>query len=138
MAEEMTSQPFEDAFIDYADKGHTVESLGGIEIDGAPCYELKMTKKTGEEVFYYFETENMVPIMQKTMAKSGPMKGQAVETYFSDYLEFGDLILPSYMETRMNGAVQFSMTMTKVEFDMELDDKMFAYPKAVTEEEVKD
>lgn len=135
MAEEVTSQTFEDAFIDYAEKGHTVEYIGEQEIDGAPCYELKLTKKSGEEEFFYFDTEYMVPIMQKTMIKAGPTKGQAMETYLSNYEEVDGFIMPMYIETRMNGAAQFSITITKMEFNIEVDDAMFAYPKADAPEE---
>ncbi len=138
MAEEVTSQTFEDEFIDYKEKGHTVEYLGEKEIDGAPCYELKLTKKSGEEEFFYFDTEYMIPIMQKTIAKAGPMKGQAVETYLSNYEETDGFMIPMYIETRVNGAAQFSITVTKVEFGIEADDSMFAYPKAdVMDEEDK-
>ena len=134
MAEEMTSATFEDAFIDYKTKGHAVEFLGEKEIDGVKCYELKLTKKEGEESFFYFDPEYMVPIMQKTLIKTGPMEGQATETYLSEYQEIGDFIVPHYMETRVNGVAQFSITITKMEFDLDLKDEMFAFPAKETKE----
>ena len=129
MASEMTKEKFEDDFIDYAEKGHTVELLGQTEVDGVMTYELKLTKKDGTEEFHYFEPEYMVPIMQKTIVSEGQMKGQAVEVYMSDYEEHEGLMIPMYIESKMGGATQFSMTVTKVELNPELEETLFAYPK---------
>jgi len=130
MASEFTKETFEDDFIDYAKKGHTVELLGQTEVDGVMTYELKLTKKDGTEEFHYFDPEYMVPIMQKTIVSEGQMKGQAVETYMSDYEEHEGLMIPMYIESKMGGATQFSMTITKVELNPELDEALFVYPKA--------
>lgn len=129
MASEFTKEEFEEDLIDYAKKGHTVELLGQTEVDGVMTYELKLTKKDGSEEFRYFDPEYMVPIMQKTIISEGQMKGQAIETYMSDYEEYEGLMIPMYIESKMGGATQFSMTITKVELNPELDETLFAYPK---------
>lgn len=129
MAEEFTSEVFEDRFLNYAEKGHTVELLEKKEVDGAMCYELKLTRDTGEEEFTYFDAENFVPIMQKTIVKTGPAKGQAVETYFSNYEEVADFIVPMYIESRVAGAVQMTITINKVEFDPEIEEGLFTAPE---------
>lgn len=129
MASEFTKEKFEDDFIDYAEKGHTVELLGQTEVDGVMTYEIKLTKKDGTEEFHYFEPEYMVPIMQKSIVSEGQMKGQAVEVYMSDYEEHEGLMIPMYIESKMGGATQFSMTITKIELNPELDETLFAYPK---------
>lgn len=130
MASEFTKQSFEDDFIDYAEKGHTVELLGQTEVDGVMTYELKLTKKDGTEEFHYFEPEYLVPIMQKSIISEGQMKGQAAETYLSDYEEYEGFMIPMYIESKLGGATQFSMTVTKIELNPELDEALFAYPKA--------
>lgn len=130
MANEFTKEKFEDDFIDYAEKGHTVELLGQKEVDGVMTYELKLTKKDGTEEFHYFEPEYLVPIMQKSIMSEGQMKGQAVEVYMSDYEEYEGLMIPMYIESKMGGATQFSMTVTKIELNPELDAAIFDYPKA--------
>lgn len=129
MSEEFTKEVFESEFINYKDKGHTLEYLGDVEVDGVMCHEVKMTKEDGTEEFHYFDPEYMIPIMQKTIVSSGQMEGQAVETYLSDYEEVGGLMMPKYIATKMNGATQFELTVTKVELNIELEDSMFAYPK---------
>ena len=140
MAESMVEQSFESDFLDYAEKGHKVELLGTKEVDGAQCYEVKLTKENGTEEWHYFDMEYMVPIMQKTIAKEGPYEGQAAETYLSDYEEVGDsgIIMPMYMETRVMGAKQFSIRMSSVELDVEVNDEMFAFPKNTEETDETD
>lgn len=129
MASEFTKENFEDDYIDYAEKGHTVEYLGQKEVDGVMTHELKLTKKDGTVEYTYFEPEYMVPIMQKTIVDSGQMEGQAVETYLSNYEEVEGLMIPMSIESKVNGATQFSLTVTKVELNPELDETIFDYPK---------
>ena len=130
MAEEFTKETFEDDFIDYAKKGHTAEYTGDQEVDGVTCHEVKLTKEDGTEEFHYFDPEYMVPIMQKTIISSGQMEGQAVETYLSDYEEVDGLMIPMFIESKVNGATQFALTVTKIELNPEVDATIFAYPKA--------
>lgn len=130
MATEFTKETFEDDFIDYAKKGHAIEYTGDVEVDGVLCHEVKMTKEDGSEEFHYFDPEYMIPIMTKTILDSGQMKGQAVETYLSDYEEVDGLMIPKFIESKVNGATQFALTVTKVDLNIEVDDTLFAYPKA--------
>jgi outer membrane lipoprotein-sorting protein len=129
MSEQFTKETFEDDFIDYKKKGHTVEYMGQKEVDGMMTYELLLTKKDGTEEYHYFEPDYMVPIMQKTIITEGQMKGQAVETYLSNYEEVEGLMIPMSIESKVGGATQFSLTVTKVELNPELDETMFDFPK---------
>ena len=129
MAEQFTSQKFENEFIDYAEKGHAVEYLGRKEVDGVMTHEIKLTKKDGTEEYHYFEPEYLVPIMTKTIIAQGQAKGQAVETYLSNYEEVEGLMIPMSIESKVNGATQFALTITKVDLNTELDESLFAFPK---------
>lgn len=127
---EMAKQNFEDDFIDYAAKGHQVTLLGSKEIDGAMTYEVKLTKKSGDEVFYYFDTENFVPIMRKDFVNVGPAKGTAIETYMSDYQEVDGLMMALSLEQKINGQTIMQMTMEKVEINpTDLNKEAFAFPE---------
>lgn len=134
MSEEFVKEKFESEFIDYKEKGHTIEYLGDVEVDGVMCHEVKLTKEDGTEEFHYFDPEYMIPIMQKSIISTGQMAGQAVETYLSDYEEVDGLIMPKSIESKMNGATQFALTVTKVELNVEVEDATFAYPKAADKE----
>lgn len=125
---ESAKKTFEDELIDYAAKGHTVELLEDQEIEGAPTYQVKLKKKNGDEQIYFFDKENYVPIMIKSFVNYGPMKGQAVETYLSDYEEVEGIIVPMSMTQKVNGQVFMQGTMESVELNSEIEDAIFAFP----------
>ncbi len=126
---QMSKQKFQDEFIDYEEKGHKVELTGTEEVDGTETYKVKMTKKDGDVVFYFFETENFVPIMVRSLMDSGPMKGQAVETFMSDYQEVDGLMMAFTTEQKMGGNTVFSMTAEEIIFnDEDIEEDVFAFP----------
>ncbi len=125
----MSKQKFQDEFIDYEKKGHKIELAGTEEVDGTETYKVKMTKKDGDVVFYFFETENYVPIMIRSLMDSGPMKGQSIETFMSDYQEVDGLMVAFTTEQKMGGNPVFSMTAEKVMFnDEDIEADVFAFP----------
>jgi outer membrane lipoprotein-sorting protein len=128
MAAEMVDQKFESEFIDYKEKGHTVEYAGTEEVEGANAHVIKLTKANGNVEHHYFDAEFMVPVMVKTAIKSGPTKGQYMETYMSDYQEVGGLMIPHFIETKMNGQSIQSITIKTVALDENLDAAMFDFP----------
>lgn len=135
-AEEFTRQPFEDSFIDYAEKGHTVELEGTEEVEGAECFKLKLTKKSGDVEYHFFDTEYFVPIMARTTAGAGPMAGMEAETFLSDYQEVEGIMFPFHMETKVQGQSVQTMTITDVEINPEIDASIFDFPAAKKEEMV--
>jgi outer membrane lipoprotein-sorting protein len=129
VAESMVKNEFEDALIDYAEKGHTVELLGTIEVDGIATYEVKLTKENSDVVYYYFDKEYYVPIMQKTEVTSGPMKGQFVETYMSDYQDVKGMMIPHFVEVKIGGSTGQTIKLQNVELNPQVDDLFFSRPK---------
>lgn len=129
MAEQMTEEEFEAPFINYKEKGNTVELVGDADVEGTPTFEIKLTKKNGDVEFYYFEKENFVPIMVKKTVKSGQMKGQFSETYLSDYQEVGSLIFPHFMDSKMGGQSVQKITIKSIELNPAVEDAFFSMPK---------
>lgn len=128
-SKQMKKQKFQDEFIDYEEKGHKIELAGTEEVDGAETYKVKMVKKNGDVVFYFFDTENFVPIMIRAFVDSGPMKGQSAETFMSDYQEVDGLMLPFTTEQKVGGQTMFSFTAEKVTLNADdVEAKMFAFP----------
>ena len=128
---EAAKKSFEDELLDYAAKGHTVEKLEDHEIEGAQVFQMKLTKKSGDEQIYFFDQENYVPVMIKSLANAGPMKGQTVETYLSDYKEVENLIIPHSITQKINGQVLMQATMNSIELNPEITDDVFKFPAPV-------
>jgi hypothetical protein len=132
-SEMAAKQVFESELLDYKDKGHSVTVEGAEEVDGTDTYKLKLVKKDGDEMSFFFDQEDMVPILMRTTISAGEMKGQSVDTFVSDYreVEVGDktIYVSFSMEQKMGGQTMMNMSAEKVEFNVEdLEADYFAYP----------
>ena len=126
---EAAKENFEDEFIDYKTKGHTVELDGTEEIEGTKCFKLKMKRKVGDERIYFIDSENYVTVMVRSFAAVGPAKGMAAETYLSDYKEVDGLMVPHTIEQKMDGQTAMVIKTEKVELNPQLDKAIFSLPK---------
>lgn len=128
---------FPNAFIDYKEKGYSVELVGKETAEGTECFKVKLTKKPftikGEQVpnvtFYYFDTESFVPIMTEQEVPSGPAKGQMMKTPLSDYDEVDGVYFP--FTTNMQG---MPMTYSEIILNPEVTDADFAKPAEAKKE----
>jgi outer membrane lipoprotein-sorting protein len=128
---------FPDPFLTYKERGLKAELLGKETVDGTETFKIKLTKKPikvdGKEVenivFYYFDTENFVPLMFESEMKSGPAKGQIVLNKMSDYQEVNGLMFPFSMSQSVKGQAGGSpVTISKVELNPTIDSSMFTFP----------
>lgn len=133
------AQDFPDQFLDYAKKGYKLELIGKETVEGTQTFKLKLTKKPikvdGKEVenveFHYFDTENYVPLLMESEAKSGPAKGIVMQIKTSDYQEVDGLLFPFTMTQGAKGQPGgFSMTISKIELNPKTDATLFAFPAA--------
>lgn len=132
------SEDFPTPFLNYKEKGFTVEFLGKETKEGAETFKLKLTQKPimvdGKEEanisFYYFDTENFVPIVSESEMREGPMKGQMSTSTFSDYQEVGGLYFP-FAISMQGQAIQIS----EIILNPEIDIAMFAFPEIKAEVE---
>jgi outer membrane lipoprotein-sorting protein len=133
----LNANDFFDPFIDYKEKGYSVELLGNETIDGAETFKIKLTKEPitvdgveeADISFYFFDVDNFVPIAVQTEIKSGQGKGMTSEITFSDYQEVGGLYFPFSMTQGVKGQPGAPITMTSVELNPVVDDKAFEFPK---------
>lgn len=105
-----------------------VELLGSEELEGTPVYKVKMTKKSGDEVTYYIDKDSYLIVAERTKAKSGETAGIEVDQFFSDYKQVGDVIMPHFMEQKANGQSIMKTTITEIKLNLEIDNKLFAFP----------
>jgi len=125
---EAAKQLFEDKLVDYAKKGHKVSLEGREDVEGVNTMIVKLSTAEGDDYFYYFDPENYVPIMVKSFATAGEMKGMAVEQYMSDYQAVNGLMMPHSMTTKVSGQVVARLTFNSIEFNVPVKDADFTYP----------
>lgn len=134
----LNSNDFPDPFIDYKAKGYTVELLGKEEIEGTEAFKIKLTKepitvdgkKEANITFYFFDTENFIPIATQSLVNSGPMKGQTSQMLFSDYQEVDGLYFPFSMTMGLKGQPGGqTMVISKIELNPTIEDTEFKFPE---------
>jgi hypothetical protein len=127
--EDAAKEQFEDELIDWKEKGHKVALEGSEEIDGVKAIKLHLVRKDGEEKFYFLDPETSLIFVIRAFAKSGPMKGKAIDTYMSDYKEVKGLMIPHSIEQKVDGKTAFAVKMEKVELNVEISKTDFSMPK---------
>ena len=117
---------FDGPMIDYQKKGHKIELAGKEEVEGTEAYKLKITLKNGQVLHVYLDPEYYLEIKQTTFRKSQGAEFE-VETYFGDYKEVEGILLPHSIQIQA-GIQKTSLSIEKVEFNVEMDDSLFTMP----------
>ena len=128
-AAEAAKQQFEDDLLDYEAKGHQASLESDDEVEGTRTFVVKLITKDGDERFYYIDRDSYVPLMIKTFANSGQMKGMPIEQHLSDYADVEGMMMPHSMKTKINGEVVAQLTIDRIETNVGVTDDMFAFPR---------
>ena len=122
---EIAADTFEDELVDYETKGHTIRLDGTETINGKNCYRIIMYRKMGDEKIFLINAENYLLMMIRSFV--GGKKEQPIELYLNSYKEVaGGLLLPKTMDVMVNGEVQRSIKIDKVEINPKFDKKIFS------------
>ncbi|HPM32619.1 MAG TPA: outer membrane lipoprotein-sorting protein [Chryseolinea sp.] len=128
---------FPDPFLNYKTRGFKVELLGKETVDGTEAFKIKLTKSPikvdGKEeeniAYYFFDTENFVPIQMESEIKSGPGKGAISQIKMSDYQEISNgLLMPFSVSQGAKGGPGTPITLTAIEVNPKVDPKVFVLP----------
>jgi hypothetical protein len=109
--------------------------------EGTETFKIKLTQTpimvdSVEEPnvsYYYFDTENYVPIVTESEIKSGPMKGQMNVSTMSDYQEVDGLYFPFALSMAGQG-----IQLKDVILNPEVDSAIFAFPATASDTEKKE
>lgn len=142
----LNTNDFPDSFMDYKEKGYTAELVGTETFDGTETFKIKLVKEPvtidgnqEEDIsFYYFETENFVPIAMQSEVKFGQMRGMTQEVTMSDYQEVDGLYFPFSMTQGVKGGESQPLVIESIELNPEVSDDAFAFPEQAVEAESKE
>jgi len=123
----LQTNDFPSPFMNYKEKGYTVEYVGEEMMEGTETYKIKLIQEpimvNGKEEenisYHYFETENNVPI-----AIEASVAGQTMKDTMSDYEEVDGLYFPFSM-TVFGG---MPLSIKSIEVNPDIDAKIFAFP----------
>ena len=112
---------FDGSLVDYKAKGHTVELVGTETLGTKKVHHLKVTRKGQPTQHYYLDAELGTEVKVTTEAGAGP----AVETEMSEYRTVDGVQVPHLIRVMQGGQVQAELRITKVEFNVPLEDSLF-------------
>jgi hypothetical protein len=127
---------FPDAFYDYKSKGYTAEFVGKETVEGTETYKVKLVKAPkmmdGKEIenvtYYYFDSENFVPIVQETEIKQGQMEGKIQQVTMSDYQEVSNgIYMPFSMTQGIKDVGSQTINIESIVLNPEVDETKFKY-----------
>ncbi len=120
----------EGPLVDYKAKGHTAELLGTEDVEGTPCYKVKLTLKSGRDLTYYIDTKNYYIIRMKTKGgggMGGQRPGGSADTEliidYSDYRKLPEGYVFPYATTRVGMGA--STNIEKIEVNKPVDPKLY-------------
>ncbi len=125
-----TQAEFDGVFLNYKEKGHTIELVGKEEVEGTPAFKLKITKKNGDIEYHYLDEEYFVTFKTESQRE---VQGQTVTLaqVLGDYKEVGGVLFPHSIEIRTpEGTTRQVITIDSIEIDVDLPDSRFAMPAA--------
>lgn len=111
----------------YKEKGHSIELAGTENVDGVNAHKLKVKDKDGSVYTYFINPTNFYIVRQD---ESRNVNGQEMQvtTTFSNFKKTDvGLVIP--FTTNINVGVEIVSNITKVEFNKEVDPKIFEMPK---------
>jgi len=114
--------------VDYRAKGNKVEYLGTEDVDGTEAYKLKVTLKSGDVKYFYFDPDYFLEIRITTRRIIRGTE-QEFETDLGNYEQVAGVYMPFSLETGAKGAPKGQkVTIEKIEVNVPVDDAIFAFP----------
>jgi outer membrane lipoprotein-sorting protein len=119
---------FDSVFVDYKQKGTAIQLVGTEKRDGKDVFHLKVTKKGGPpQDFYLDPATGLEQVVAVTLPGGKPT---TITTELADYREVDGRMVPFVIRQLVNGTVNASTTIDKIEFNVPVDDSLFKMPSA--------
>ncbi len=122
----------EGPLVDWRAKGHRVTLLGTEELDGTPCYKLRVDLRWGDQLVSWIDPDSFMVLreLQRTTIRGAE---QFTEVDYGDYERVAGVEVPMLEESGPRGSD--SSEKTKVvyehaEANVPVDDASFAFPGA--------
>lgn len=113
--------------VNYKERGAKIELAGTEKVEGVNAIKLKMTDKEGKESFYFIDPATNYVIKHEATLNANGQDVTMVST-FSNYKKTDIGYVIPYTTVRNQG-FEMTITINKVEFNKDVDPKIFDMPK---------
>lgn len=110
---------------DYEKSFETMEMVTVEEFHGRPCYQVRLVRPDGRELYHYFDTESHL-LRSVKAERTGPYGVLWVSTRLEEYREFEGLLLPT-VQSQFVGAAEQRIALDEVAV-APLATELFAVP----------
>ena len=125
--ENLKNNIFPSPLLTYKERGATVELAGKEKVDGREAYVLIFKPKTGSVARQFIDAETYLPA-RIVVKVDTPEAGEVEQTSdLSDYREVDGIKIPFTIKVS-TGSQGFTITVTKVEHNVKIDDALFSKP----------
>ncbi len=111
----------------WEEKGHQAEYMGTEDVEGTETHKIKLTKKEGDEIFYYIDSESYV-IIKETRKITAQGSEIEIESFPGNYEMFDGIVFPMSIKTNTMGQ-ETEILFDSVKFDIEMNDSIFVRPE---------
>jgi hypothetical protein len=118
---------FEGPLIDAKAKGASLESLGSVDIDGAPTYAIRASLKNGDQMTYYLDPVAMLAVRVETRQL---VRGAETitDTDYGDYEKVNGVYFPFEIASGPKGADPQRITYDTIIANAPVDATIYARP----------
>ena len=115
--------------VNYKERGYSVTYVGEEPVRGKPAHKLKVDRPDQSPIHVFLDAETHMQVKQEGEGLD-PQSGSRVQmaTFMGDYREVEGVMMPFVMEVEMGGSPFQKITMSQIEVNTEIDDRMFALP----------
>lgn len=118
---------FNSPIMQYLKEGR-LEMAGDATVSGKPAWKIKANLPSGDVSHLYIDKSSFLQVKQDAIVSQAGVD-MTVETYMTDYTDFGGLFFPKTITSYANGAELMVMMIEKVEIDKPMDDSLFTLKK---------
>lgn len=125
--ENMRNSVFPNPFLNYKERGATVELVGKEKVGERQTYVVVLKPKTGSATRQYIDAESYLPIKVQ-LTVDIPQVGEVEQTIeFSDFRDVDGVKIPFTLKAT-SPVQSFTITITKVEHNLKIDNALFSKP----------
>jgi hypothetical protein len=111
----------------WKDKGYTVTYDGKEDMEGTPCYKIKVVTKEGDSFTYYIDSDSY--ILLRTNSKIKVMGNESEgDTYYSNYKQIHGMAVPGKIENKVHDQLAGTIVVDTVKVNIQLPDSLFDKP----------